>query len=96
MEACFRQSGQAGMFFGTLVALTAPARAHMLSSPQIRDGLAGRISRTTHLHYLAEAYHHVKHTVPLMRLAERRLGSEHAWLRQALGKYIEEEAVHEE
>jgi acyl-CoA synthetase (AMP-forming)/AMP-acid ligase II/pyrroloquinoline quinone (PQQ) biosynthesis protein C len=82
-------------FFERLCAETAPARAGLLSVPQLRAGLAGRISRATYLAYLAEAYHHVRHTVPLMRLARSGLSAKPA-LVAALDDYIEEEDGHEQ
>jgi hypothetical protein len=83
-------------FFQTLVSETESERAALLTVPQIVDGLSGRISRETYLAYLAQAYHHVRHTVPLMRLAQRRLDDEHARFRGALDAYIAEETGHEE
>lgn len=83
-------------FFERLVAETAGERDSLFSVPQIRDGLAGRISRDTYLAYLAEAYHHVKHTVPLMQTARAALDDDHADYRAALDEYIEEETGHEE
>ena len=96
MAVCLEQPGQYVTFFDALVAATAPERALMLSAPQIRDGLAGRISRSTYLHYLAEAFHHVRHTVSLMRLAFDRSLPDQEWLREALEQYIAEETGHEE
>ena len=64
-------------FFETLVAATATERAAFAAIPQIRDGLAGRISRDTYVAYLAQAYHHVRHTVPLMQAARARLDDDH-------------------
>lgn len=82
-------------FFERLYAETAPARARMLSVPQLQAGLAGRISRETYIGYLTQAYHHVRHTVPLMRLARERLAHKPA-LVAALDEYIEEEEGHEQ
>jgi len=82
-------------FFERLVAETAPARARLLAVPQLKAGFAGRISRDTYLDYLAEAYHHVRHTVPLMKLARARLTSKPA-LAHALDDYIAEEDGHEQ
>jgi len=64
--------------------------------PQIRDALAGQISRETYIAYLGEAYHHVRFTVPLMMAAGARLPASKEWLRTALVEYIEEEHGHEE
>lgn len=82
-------------FFDRLCAETAPARVRMLSVPQLQAGLAGQISRATYLAYLAEAYHHVSHTVPLMRLARSGLAHK-PMLTEALDDYIEEEEGHEQ
>ena len=81
-------------FFDRLVLATTPARMRLLAVPQIQAGLAGRISRETYLAYLAQAYHHVRHTVPLMRLARSRLADKPR-LVAALDDYILEEDGHE-
>jgi long-chain acyl-CoA synthetase len=96
IAACLAHQGQYISFFERLVAATTDGRSSLLATPQIRDGLEGRISHTTYLHYLAEAFHHVKHTVSLMRLADEKLLPRQTWLREALGQYIAEEAGHEE
>jgi len=82
-------------FFDRLVLRTAMAGAGLLKTPQIQAGLAGRISRDTYLAYLAQAYHHVRHTVPLMRLARSRL-ADRPRLVAALDEYIAEEEGHEQ
>jgi pyrroloquinoline quinone (PQQ) biosynthesis protein C len=83
-------------FFQTLLRETARERDELLKTRQIQDGLRGRISRDTYLDYLAEAYHHVKHTVPLMEAAKRALRPHQLWMAPALDEYIEEERGHEE
>ena len=83
-------------FFETLVAATATERAAFAAIPQITDGLAGRISRDTYVAYLAQAYHHVRHTVPLMQAARARLDDDHAVFKAALDDYIAEETDHEQ
>lgn len=82
-------------FFETLVAETQAEQAVLLGTPQIQDGLAGRISRQTYVDYLAEAYHHVKHTAPLMERAKARMDAAHAPFKAALDEYIAEETGHE-
>jgi acyl-coenzyme A synthetase/AMP-(fatty) acid ligase len=82
-------------FFERLCTETTPARTRLLSVPQLQAGLAGRISRDMYLDYLAQAYHHVRHTVPLMRLARSGLAAQ-PMLVQALDEYIEEEDGHEQ
>lgn len=83
-------------FFEDLIADTASERAAFAAIPQIRDGLQGRISRETYIAYLAQAYHHVRHTVPLMRLTHDRLGGDRARYKTALEEYIAEETGHEQ
>jgi len=83
-------------FFDDLVAETAAERADFAAIPQIRDGLRGRITRETYVAYLAQAYHHVRHTVPLMRLTQARLECGHGRYRTALDDYIAEETGHEQ
>ncbi|MBU4135892.1 MAG: iron-containing redox enzyme family protein, partial [Alphaproteobacteria bacterium] len=83
-------------FFDTLVASTAAERAAFAAIPQIRDGVAGRISRDAYVAYLGQAYHHVSQTVPLMQAARARLGDDQAVYRSALDDYIAEETGHEQ
>ena len=95
IEKTYRPAGGEISFFNRLVAESKAEREHLYATPQIRDGLAGRISRETYLAYLGEAYHHVKHTVPLMELAKAKLPPHKAWLVEALDHYIAEEKGHE-
>lgn len=81
-------------FFDRLVMHSAQSRSRLMAIPQLQAGLAGRISRGTYLAYLAQAYHHVRHTVPLMRLARGRLQAK-PHLVTALDDYIAEEEGHE-
>lgn len=83
-------------FFQRLISETAVERQALYAVPQIQDGLTGRISLPTYIAYLTEAYHHVKHTVPLMEAARVRLDDSHARFREALDEYIAEETGHEE
>ena len=46
--------------------------------------------------FLVQAYHHVKHTTPLLMAAGARLPAEKEWLRNAVAEYIEEELGHQE
>lgn len=83
-------------FFQRLITETATERDRLFTVPQIQDGLTGRISLETYIAYLTEAYHHVKHTVPLMEATKARLGPAHARYLAALEEYITEETGHEE
>jgi pyrroloquinoline quinone (PQQ) biosynthesis protein C len=46
--------------------------------------------------FLVEAYHHVKHTVPLLMACGSRLPARLEWLRAAVADYIAEEHGHEQ
>ena len=75
---------------------TASAREELLAIPVIRDCLAGRVTRTQYVAFLRQAYHHVKHTVPLLMECGSHLGAERTALRAAVARYVEEERGHEE
>ncbi len=83
-------------FFDELQHSTAAERAHLLSAPAIVECLGGRVTRTRYVGFLRQAYHHVKHTVPLLMACGSRLGEERAALRGAIAQYIAEEIGHEE
>ena len=83
-------------FFDDLQRSTAPEREALFSIPVIQDCLAGRVTRELYLAFLAQAYHHVKHTVPLLMACGARLPDTHAWLRGPVAQYIAEESGHEE
>ncbi|MDF3932545.1 TenA family transcriptional regulator [Pseudomonas citronellolis] len=82
-------------FFDTLQSATAAEREALFGVPVIRDALAGVVSLEGYLAFLAQAYHHVRHTVPLMMACGARLPERLEWLRGAVCEYIEEEYGHE-
>lgn len=81
-------------FFTRLEDATVRERMAFLAVPQVRAGLAGTIGLGTYLAYLGQAYHHVRHTVPLMQETRARL-SHRPELLVALDEYIAEETGHE-
>jgi pyrroloquinoline quinone (PQQ) biosynthesis protein C len=83
-------------FFPQLLARTAGARNELISAPIIQGCLRGEVSLASYLAFLAEAYHHVRHTVPLLRACKSALPAHHAWLRGPLDEYMEEEHGHDE
>ena len=83
-------------FYEELQSRTAPARAELLAIPVIRDCLAARVTREQYLAFLGQAYHHVRHTVPLLMACGSRLPDAQGWLRSAVAHYIAEESGHEE
>ncbi|HXH71649.1 MAG TPA: iron-containing redox enzyme family protein [Mariprofundaceae bacterium] len=83
-------------FYEQLIAATEAERNDLLSIPFIREGAAGHLSLQSYLAFLGQAYHHVKHTTPLLMATGGRLPERLEWLREAVGEYIEEEMGHQE
>ena len=83
-------------FSAELRAATAAERDRLLSAPIITDCLAGRVSRDSYRAFLTEAFHHVKHTVPLLMACGARLPERLEWLRRGVAEYIDEEYGHEQ
>ena len=83
-------------FFQTLQDRTAAERDHLLSAPVLQLAVDGKLSLETYIAFLTQAYHHVKHTVPLLMACGARLPERHEWLRSAIAEYIEEELGHQE
>lgn len=83
-------------FYDELVAATERERAEFLAIPFLRDGAAGRITLNSYVVFLTQAYHHVKHTLPLLMACGARLPARLEWLRTAVAEYIEEETGHQE
>ncbi|WP_456446634.1 TenA family transcriptional regulator [Thiolapillus sp.] len=84
------------MFYENLLAETESARTRFLGIEAIQRGMQGTVSRGTYVAFLTQAYHHVKHTVPLLMACGSRLPMEKEWLREAIAEYIEEETGHQE
>jgi long-chain acyl-CoA synthetase len=82
-------------FYDHLLAATAAERAALYSAPAIRAALTGQATRAMYLAFLQQAYHHVRHTTPLLMAAGARLPERLAWLRRPVAEYIEEEIGHE-
>jgi pyrroloquinoline quinone (PQQ) biosynthesis protein C len=84
------------MFYEELLAATDAERSALLALPFVRDGAAGRIDRADYVAFLSQAYHHVKHTLPLLMACGARLPERLEWLRSAMAEYIREETGHQE
>lgn len=83
-------------FYPQLLEATATERARLQALPIVNDALRGQIDVAEYQHFLRCAYHHVRHTVPLLMACGARLPSRLDWLRPAVAEYIEEEIGHEE
>jgi pyrroloquinoline quinone (PQQ) biosynthesis protein C len=83
-------------FHDTLLEETAAARMGLIGIPIIQRCLQGEVSLPSYRAFLQEAYHHVRHTVPLLEHCKAALPARHAWLRAELDEYIAEERGHDE
>jgi hypothetical protein len=84
-------------FFNTLVDETAQARLTLLGTPIIQRVLMqGQVSLPSYVAFLTQAYHHVRHTVPLLQATRAALPARLSWLCPALDEYIEDETGHDE
>ena len=53
-------------FYQTLIDQTEKERNELLTVPILQDAVKGKISQNDYHRFLIEAYHHVKHTTPLL------------------------------
>ncbi|MFJ5446003.1 TenA family transcriptional regulator [Methylobacillus methanolivorans] len=82
-------------FYETLLQATQAERQALLSLPLIQAGAQGNVNKQAYIAFLGEAYHHVKHTVPLLMACGSRLPDAYEWLRTGMAEYIEEEVGHQ-
>jgi len=83
-------------FFEDLQSETESDREYLLSAPIIKRCFQGDFVLDDYVAFLQQAYHHVKHTVPLLMATGSRLPESKEWLRNAVAEYIEEELGHQE
>jgi len=83
-------------FFDQLQSSTEMARQEFLSTPLIGRAMTGEVDCPTYVAFLCQAYHHVRHTTPLLMAAGARVPSDREWLRAAFAEYISEEIGHDE
>lgn len=83
-------------FYETLQDQTAEERSYLRGAPIIAAVFRGEITLDSYIAFLTQAYHHVKHTVPLLMACGARLPERLEWLREALGEYVDEEMGHQE
>lgn len=75
---------------------TATQREFLLSSPVIQRALSGDITRELYIAFLTQAYHHVRHTVPLLMAVGSQLPERLSWLQPQIVHYLEEELGHDQ
>jgi len=83
-------------FYDRLVKETHEARTELQNVQLIRSALKGGITRQQYVQFLTQAYHHVKHTVPLLMACGSRLTGSRFWAQSTVTEYIAEEKGHDE
>ena len=81
------------LFYDRLIAETEKERIGFTSIPLIREAVRSGASRELYVDFFTQAYHHVKHTFPLLAFAAARTTDEA--YQDALVEYMEEERGHE-
>ena len=82
--------------FDQLAAATAADQQQLLQIPFVQAAQVGALNRQEYLAFLTQAYHHVKHTVPLLMATGAAIGADRPWLQAALCEYIAEEKGHDQ
>lgn len=82
-------------FHARLLDDTLTERMRFLSIPLIERAASTGVSRALYLDFLAQAYHHVRQTCPLLELALTRCGPGDDAYRDGLRRYMAEERGHE-
>ncbi|GAB3288424.1 TenA family transcriptional regulator [Parahaliea aestuarii] len=83
-------------FYQHLLDTTTAGREALQGTSLVRDALEGRLTRERYAAFLCQAFHHVRHTVPLLMATGSRLRPDQEWLRVAIAEYIDEETGHQE
>src|ERR1019366_3049918 len=83
-------------FYAQLHEATEVGQSQLRAAPIILATLAGEATRAQYIAFLTQAYHHVRHTVPLLMACGARLPGHMEWLRSAVVHYIAEEVGHQE
>ena len=83
-------------FYEQLLSETQSSKEYLLSAPIIEQVLNKEFSMETYIAFLNQAYHHVRHTIPLLMSAGSRLPNDKGWLRKVVADYIDEEIGHEQ
>lgn len=83
-------------FHDSLIERTEVERDYLLAAPILADLAAGHVTRESYIAFLTNAYHHERHTVPLLMACGARLPERLGWLRAAVAGYIDEENGNEQ
>lgn len=81
--------------YQNLLASTSAEQQQLLSTPVLTDVANGNFDLSTYQRFLFNAFHHVRHTVPLMMATGARIKPDRTMLTAAIKEYVEEEYGHE-
>jgi len=73
-------------FHEQLLQQSADARQGLLATPIIQGCLRGEVSLPSYVAFLREAYHHVRHTVPLLKAMKAALPAGADWAAFAISR----------
>ena len=83
-------------FYEELIHATQAEQADLQSIPIIRKALDGQVTLQQYVAFLTQAYHHVKHTTPLLMACGARMAVDREQLLESIAYYIEGEIGHQE
>jgi pyrroloquinoline quinone (PQQ) biosynthesis protein C len=83
-------------FHEELSVRTGAERQALVATPIIQGAMRGEVSVPSYLAFLTQAWHHVRHTVPLLAACRDAMPARLAWMRPALDEYVEEEQGHDD
>lgn len=83
-------------FYDELQLQTKNEEIQLQSISVIQQAMSGNVTLDQYVQFLTQAYHHVKHTVPLLMFCGSRLSTNQEWLREAVAHYIADELGHQE
>ncbi|WP_298768882.1 iron-containing redox enzyme family protein [uncultured Shewanella sp.] len=83
-------------FYERLQKETQQSQNYLMSAPIIHRAMTKNFTLQDYVAFLLQAYHHVKHTTPLLMATGAKINGSREWLREAVAEYIEEELGHQE
>ncbi len=74
-------------FYNKLQEATKTGNDYLMAAPILGACMKGDITLEDYVAFLQQAYHHVKHTTPLLMATGSRIPESKEWLREALGVF---------
>jgi len=83
-------------FYEQIQSATRTEQEQLFRIPFVAAAVQGALTRPEYIAFLTQAYHHVKHTVPLLLAARDALPERCRWMAAELDTYVDEETGHEQ